>query len=86
MPRAFAHPWWEPSATADDCLKELGYTLTFSRRGACRQDSAFAVPRLFINNDTRRPLDPSGIAGAPSAMQAKPWVRLRDAGRRLVFA
>ncbi len=30
-PIAFAHPWWQPSPTADECLLALGYRLTFSR-------------------------------------------------------
>lgn len=86
VPRAFAHPWWEASADADAVLKELGYRLTFSGRGLCRRASPFEVPRLFVNNDTRRPLDPYAMATIGSESPAARWVRLRHAGRRLVFA
>jgi hypothetical protein len=82
-PRAFAHPWWEASAEADSCLETLGYRLTFSGRGLCRRQSPYEVPRLFVDNHSRRPLDPFAIAEGSDTQR---WPRLRQAGRRLVFA
>jgi hypothetical protein len=44
------------------------------------------VPRLFVDNHSRRPIDPFTIAEAESKCQARRWPRVRDVGRRLVFA
>ena len=84
-PVAFAHPWWEPSATADDALRGLGYRLAFSGRGLCRTRSTFAVPRLFVSNTTPRPLNPYALdPPARSTLTSLPrWAQ--DAGRKAMF-
>ena len=61
-PVAFAHPWWQSSAAADRVLGELGYSLTFSGRGLCRDRRRFAIPRLPVTSRTPRPLDPVALA------------------------
>lgn len=82
-PVAFAHPWWQPSPPADRYLRELGYRLTFAGRGLCRHPRTRAIPRLFVNNETRRPIDPErlGAADTPSPLLA----RLGAVGRRALF-
>jgi hypothetical protein len=84
-PRAFAHPWWQASAAADRCLRDLGYSLTFSGRGLCRGSQQFAIPRLPVNNSTPRPLNPTALAAGESDVPAM-TNRVRALGRRLVFA
>lgn len=81
-PLAFAHPWWEPSRTADESLRELGYRMAFAGRGLCQQRSAFNIPRLFVGNDTPRPLDPYA-ATAPPVPPATRWAR--ELGRKAMF-
>jgi hypothetical protein len=83
-PKAFAHPWWEPSPTADQHLADLGYELTFAGRGLCRRRGPLEIPRLFVSNDTRRPIDPLALAAGRSASATGRW--LRDVGRRAVYA
>jgi hypothetical protein len=84
-PVAFAHPWWQPSAAADRVLGELGYSLTFSGRGLCRDRRRFAIPRLPVTSRTPRPLDP--VALAPGASDGAAIAeQIRSIGRRLVFA
>jgi hypothetical protein len=56
-PVAFAFPWWQQSPFAEKTLKELGYRMTFSGNDLCRRQSASGIPRLFINNETPRPLN-----------------------------
>jgi hypothetical protein len=80
-PVAFAFPWWEPSDTADRQLRALGYRMTFSGRGLCRQRSPFGVPRLPVTNALGRPIDPNAIA----AVSAPAWRWAREVGRRAVF-
>jgi hypothetical protein len=82
VPVAFAHPWWEPSAIANDHLRSLGYRMTFARRGLCRQRSPFEIPRLFVSNNTRRPIDPRAIERTSNAAVFR-WAR--DVGRKAVF-
>lgn len=84
-PIAFAHPWWQPSPVADRVLKDLGYSLTFSGRGLCRQPRRFAIPRLPVNGRTPRPLDPIALARRESDRPAIAE-QFRSIGRRLVFA
>lgn len=81
-PLAFAHPWWEPSRTADESLRGLGYRMAFAGRGLCQQRSAFNIPRLFVGNLTPRPLDPYA-ASAPRVPAGPRWVR--EVGRKTVF-
>lgn len=83
-PTAFAHPWWEPSPAADARLRELGYELTFAGRGLCRRGGGFEIPRLFVSNETVRPIDPEALAADASASAMARW--LRDVGRRAVYA
>jgi hypothetical protein len=66
-PTVFAHPWWEPSRTADRCLQSLGYRATFSGRGLWSGRSRIAIPRVFVSSDTARPLAPHRAAAAPRA-------------------
>jgi hypothetical protein len=84
-PVAFAHPWWQPSASADRILADLGYLLTFSGRGLCRDRRRFAIPRLPVTRRTPRPLDPIAVARRESDGAAIAG-QLRSLGRRLVFA
>jgi hypothetical protein len=84
-PKAFAHPWWQPSPVADRVLRELGYALTFSGRGLCRERRRLAIPRLPVTNRTPRPLDPIAVARRESD-PAPIGEHLRSLGRRLVFA
>jgi hypothetical protein len=81
-PVGFAHPWWEPSVTADEQLRALGYRLTFAGRGLCRQRSPMAIPRLFVSNKTPRPIDPQALAGTTESA-ARRWAR--EVGRKAVF-
>lgn len=83
-PTAFAHPWWEPSPIADDCLRKLGYDVTFAGRGLCRRRGTLEIPRLFVSNTTPRPIDPETLAAADLRSPVVRWIR--DAGRRTVFA
>lgn len=83
-PQAFAHPWWQPSAIADACLADLGYVMTFSGRGVCRQRTTFAVPRLFVSDETPRPLDLRQLELHERRAAGSSW--MRDMGRRAVFA
>lgn len=82
-PIAFAHPWWQPSPTADDCLQSLGYRLTFSGRGLWRARKPFGIPRVFVHNEAARPLMPERAAEeqARSSFSA-----IRDLGRRTLWA
>ena len=82
-PAAFAHPWWQPSPTADRCLLSLGYRLTFSGHGLWRRGKASAIPRLFVSNETARPLAPERAA---AARVRSPWAAIRDVGRRALWA
>lgn len=84
-PDAFAHPWWQPSEAADRVLRDLGYTMTFSGRGLCRERRRFGIPRVPVTNRTARPLDPVAIARRESDPAAFAE-HLRAIGRRLVFA
>jgi hypothetical protein len=84
-PVAFAHPWWQASPAADRVLRDLGYSLTFSGRGLCREPRRFAIPRLPVTNRTVRPLDPLALAGGESD-RAAIAEQFRSIGRRLVFA
>lgn len=78
-PAAFAHPWWEPSPTADRILQSLGYRATFSGRGVWDGRSTMAVPRVFVSNATPRPLD-------PYRADARPWLpRVKALAARVVF-
>jgi hypothetical protein len=81
-PVAFAHPWWESSVTADERLRALGYRMTFGCRGLCRQRSPMEIPRLFVSNETPRPLDPQALAGTPESAALR-WAR--EVGRKAVF-
>ena len=83
-PVAFAYPWWQGNRVAARSLRELGYRLTFSGLGLCHTRSTFEVPRLFINNDTPRPLVPEMLARAAKA--PKRMDGLRDVARRLALA
>lgn len=83
-PIAFAYPWWEPSRVADRRLQALGYEMTFAGRGLCRRRIAFEIPRLFVNNDTARPIDPEMLSAPESLSAATRWIR--EVGRRAVFA
>ncbi len=79
-PMAFAHPWWEPSPTADRILHALGYRATFSGRGLWDGRSTMAVPRVFVSNATPRPLDPYRAG-------AGPWLpRVKALAARVVFS
>ncbi len=82
-PIAFAHPWWQPSPTADECLLSLGYRLTFSGHGVWRHGHRSAIPRLFVSNETARPLAPdrASASGARSS-----WAAARELGRRALWA
>lgn len=82
-PIAFAYPWWQPSPAADACLRTLEYRMTFSGRGVCRQRSAFNIPRLFVNNETPRPLDPLALPGVRPSPFA---TAMREMARRVAFA
>jgi hypothetical protein len=83
-PVAFAHPWWQPSPAADRCLRSLGYRLTFSGHGLWHPEQGFAIPRVFISNETPRPLLPERVAAARTS---SPWAgRVRDLGRRVLWA
>jgi hypothetical protein len=83
-PIAFAHPWWQPSPAADEYLRALGYRLTFSGHGLWRARQAVAIPRVFVSNETTRPLSPERLAAASAR---PPWVtRVRDLGRRALWA
>ena len=81
-PIAFAHPWWEPSATADESLRVLGYRLAFAGRGLCQQRATFNIPRIFVSNATPRPFDPYADA-TPTATAAARWAL--ESGRRAIF-
>jgi hypothetical protein len=81
-PIAFAHPWCEPSVQADEELRALGYRLTFARRGLCHQRLPTAIPRLFVSNETPRPVDPVALAGTRESAAVR-WAR--EVGRRAVF-
>jgi hypothetical protein len=81
-PLAFAYPWWQPSRAGDECLRRLGYQMTFSGQGLCRLRSTFNIPRLFVNNETPRPLDPLAQGGSPSLLAT----RMREMARRAAFA
>jgi hypothetical protein len=83
-PVAFAHPWWEPSPTADRALISLGYRLTFSGHGLWDGEGECAVPRLFVSNDTPRPLVPER-AGSIARARAS-WAAVREIGRRALWA
>jgi hypothetical protein len=79
-PTAFAHPWWEPSPTADRILRALGYGATFSGRGVWDGRSTMAIPRVFVSNQTPRPLDPRREDGVP-------WLpRVKALAARAVFS
>lgn len=82
-PIAFAHPWWQPSPTADECLLSLGYRLTFSGQGVWRHGRQTAIPRLFVANDTVRPLAPDRAAA--SSVRSS-WAAARELGRRALWA
>ena len=82
-PIAFAYPWWQPSPVGDSCLHALQYQMTFSGRDLCRQRSTFNIPRLFVNSETPRPLDPLVLSGMQSSPVA---TRMRDIARRVAFA
>jgi hypothetical protein len=83
-PVAFAHPWWQPGPAADECLRELGYRLTFSGHGLWRARHAVAIPRVFISNGTARPLSPERLVAAGDR---SPWTaRVRSLGRRVLWA
>jgi hypothetical protein len=83
-PVAFAHPWWQPGPTADECLRELGYRLTFSGRGFWRARHPVAIPRVFISNGTARPLNPERLVAEGDR---SPWAaRVRNLGRRVLWA
>ena len=81
-PVAFAHPWWEPSGPADEQLRGLGYRMTFAGRGLCRQRSPLEIARLFVSNETARPIDPYVLA-SPHESVALRWAR--EVGRKAVF-
>jgi hypothetical protein len=83
-PLAFAHPWWQPSPTADRCLLSLGYRLTFSGQGLWDGEDARAIPRLFVSNETPRPLAPERAASMARARSS--WEAVRDLGRRALWA
>jgi hypothetical protein len=83
-PLAFAHPWWQPGPAADRYLRSLDYRLTFSGHGLWRPDQAVAIPRVFVSNETPRPLFPERVAAARAR---SPWAgRVRDLGRRVLWA
>ena len=83
-PVAFAHPWWQPSPTADQCLLSLGYRLTFSGHGLWRKGPVSAIPRVFVSNETARPLAPERAAAPARSIL---WAaRIRDLGRRALWA
>jgi peptidoglycan/xylan/chitin deacetylase (PgdA/CDA1 family) len=83
-PMAFAHPWWQASPDGDRCLMSLGYRLTFSGHGLWRPDQAFAIPRVFVSNETPRPLLPERVAAART--RSPRMARVRDLGRRVLWA
>jgi hypothetical protein len=83
-PVAFAHPWWEPSPTADRCLRSLGYQMTFSDQGLWAGGGPFAIPRVFVSNETVRPLAPGRAAGVAAARAS--WAAVRQLGRRVLWA
>ena len=83
MPSAFAHPWWQPSPVADSRLVELGYRMTFSGLGLCRRRSPLAIPRLFVSNDTPRPIDPRRLAAGQQRPRLDP---VRALAARAMFA
>ena len=81
-PIAFAFPWWQPSPAGDTCLRALEYQMTFSGRGLCQQRSTFNIPRLFVNNETPRPLDPLAVSGVRPSPFA---TAMREMARRVAF-
>lgn len=82
-PIAFAHPWWQPSPLADRYLRELGYRLTFAGQGLCDRAGVLQIPRLFVNNQTPRPIDPETLAAAETSSRL--LARLGEVGRRALF-
>jgi hypothetical protein len=83
QPVAFAYPWWEGSSEADSVLKQLGYQMTFSGLGICHERNLFGIPRIFINNETPRPLNFDLIKRSQSQSH---WEQFKRFGRRLFYA
>jgi hypothetical protein len=84
-PTAFAHPWWMHGPAADRELQALGYRVTFSGLGLWDGRGALAIPRIFVSNDTARPLAPEQIDTVARA-QSSSWASVRELGRRLLWA
>jgi len=82
-PMAFAYPWWEMNALADRCLGNLGYKMTFAGRGLCRKKTPFRIPRIFVNNQTPRPLNLKALDVVNKRISFMNC--LGDLGRHMVF-
>lgn len=83
-PIAFAHPWWQPSPIAEAHLREIGYRLTFSGMGLCRRRGAFEIPRVFVNNETPRPLVPQRVE--PARGRRVDTGRVHELARQVLYA
>ena len=82
-PMAFAHPWWQAGCFAEECLRDLGYRMSFTGRGMTRGAGTFGIPRLFVNNQTPRPLDLKALAAAEDAQSRS--IAWREIARRVVY-
>lgn len=81
-PCAFAFPWWQRGMMAEKCLRHLGYQMIFSGNGVCDQSNPFQIPRIFIHNNTPRPLN---LESLMAAQHLHPLSLLKDFARRIVY-